>query len=360
LGAEVDVFMRGSGSYPPLGYNLKTNPFPIRLRKWYGGIQKSLGNWQRWACGLKAHHRLKSQRYDLVFGIDAEGVVAAFDYHKTWNGPFIYLSYEIVFRDELHDKARLRLKREEIEASRFANLVIAQDPRRGYLLSRENDLGKKRMFWLPVSPKIHDIGGKSDYLRRLYGIPESKKIILHSGSFEEWTYAEELLQNARDWHDNVVLVIHCRQKKQKLRYALKKGEKSNVIFSSTPLEKRTYEQMVSSADIGLCLYKEIPEHPFLQKNIRHIGLASGKFAYYAKYGLPVISLKCATYARIQRQYHFGEDLEQFSEMPNAIHRILEQYDSYSKESKRLFREKLAFDLYRPALTEKIHHLLASL
>jgi len=357
LGAEVDIFMGASRKSPPMEYDLKIYPFPMRPRKWYGGIKKSLGNWERCARGRKAHQMLKSQKYDLVFGVNAEGVIAALDYYRKWNTPFVYLSYEMLFKDELYEKARLRLKREEIEASQFAHLVIMQDPRRGYLLSQENNVSKKKMFWLPVSPKMEGSGSKSDYLRKTYHIPDEKWVVLHSGSFEKWTYAEELLQSAQNWSDNVVLVIHCKQKggkrRRNIKKILNKGKHSNIIFSTTPLERSAYEQMVSSADIGLCLYKEVSGDPFLQKNIRHIGLSSGKFAYYTKYGLPVISVRSKTYTELANHHNFGEDLEQFSELPGAMHRIMADYDRYSRESKSLFREKLAFDLYGESLIEKI-------
>ena len=357
LGTEVDVFMETSRKCSPLEYDVRINPFPVRFRKWYGGVKKSLGNWGRFVRGRKSHRMLRSEKYDLVFGVNAEGVVAAFDYHKKWRVPFVYLSYEIFFKNELYEKARLRLKREEIEASQFADLTIVQDPRRGYLLFQENNVSKKRMFWLPVSPKMEGIARKSDYLRKAYHIPDEKWVVLHSGSFEKWTYAEELLQSAQNWSDNVVLVIHCKQKggkrRRNIRKILNKDKRSNIIISTTPLERSAYEQMVSSADIGLCLYKEVAGDPFLQKNIRHIGLSSGKFAYYTKYGLPVISVRSKTYTELANHYNFGEDLEQFSELSGAMHRIMADYDRYSRESKSLFREKLAFDLYGESLIEKI-------
>jgi hypothetical protein len=357
LGAEVDIFMGASRKCPPMEYDLRIYPFPMRLRKWYGGIKKSLGNWERYVHGRKAHQMLKSQKYDLVFGVNPEGVIAALDYYRKWNTPFVYLSYEMLFKDELYEKARLCLKREEIEASQFAHLVIMQDPRRGYLLSQENNVSKKKMFWLPVSPKMEGSGCKSDYLRKTYHIPDEKWVVLHSGSFEKWTYAEELLQNTQNWSDNVVLVIHCKQKggkrRRNIKKILNKDKHSNIIFSTTPLERSAYEQMVSSADIGLCLYKEVAGDPFLQKNIRHIGLSSGKFAYYTKFGLPVISVRSKTYTELAKHYNFGEDLEQFSELPGAMHRIMADYDRYSRESKSLFREKLVFDLYCTPLIEKL-------
>lgn len=360
LGADVDVFMASSQRCASLGYDLEIFPFPVRFRRWYGGVKKSLGNWEKVARGRRAYRRLRTKAYDLVFGINAEGVIAAADYCKGRDVPFVYLSYEMLFRDELLEKARIRLKREEIEASRCADLIIVQDPRRGYLLSKENNISKNEMYWLPVSPDMTVTNGGSDYLRKLYHIPKEKWIVLHSGSFEDWTYAEELLDSTRRWSDNAILVIHCKHKGLNNRYHERKSLKSvkgnNVIFSTTPLDVGAYEQMVSSADIGLCLYKEIPGDPFLQKNIRHVGLSSGKFAYYTKNGLPVISVQSKTYARLLDQYDFGENLRHFSEMPAAIGRIVEKYAVCSGEARRLFQERLAFDLYWPDLLEKISTL----
>ena len=134
----------------------------------------------------------------------------------------------------------------------------------------------------------------------------------------------------------------------------------NVILSTKLLESKEYENIIASADIGLVLYKQVPNNKnskYTQKNIKTIGLSSGKFSYYMKYGLPVVTLNQNSYSELLKHYNFGFNINEFTEMPEAINKILLDYDFYSSEAKRLFNERLKFDLYWPNLLNKIINII---
>ena len=361
-GASVDIFMPFYGNYPKLDSRYLIYPFPIELSLWKGDLQNTLISLKHFIA-LKAwsgHAILKKNKYDLLFGINSKGIIAAARYAKTKSVPLIYLSYEIFFKDELVKKSDLLEKKQEILASHLAQSIIIQDKWRAELLSKENRLNSIKFLYLPVAPRLQKITHTSNYLRVKYKIPSDFFIVLHSGSFEDWTYAEELLENAKKWPDNVILVIHTRYKpnrRHKYISIIRRQNSNNIILSIDPLNSIEYERMICSADIGLVFYKLSPLSKYLQKNIETIGLSSGKFSYYAKYGLPIISINQKTYAELLQEYEFGYNLTSFDELPGALLNIISNYEKLSSEAMRLFKEKLAFDIYWPQISQKLLELL---
>jgi hypothetical protein len=362
IGAEVDLFSHHFAGFPESGINIQRYSFPYPLRLWCYGLRRTFRNWRKFFINhaWQANSVLKRRKYDLVFGIDPEGAVAAHRFAFEKSIPFIYISFEIFFRDELLKRWERLEKNEEIIASRNADLVVIQDHWRARLLEEENTIPKENFFYLPVSPGNSKVQ-RSNYLRKHFNIPKNKIIVLHSGSFENWTYAEELIKSLHSWPADAVLVVHMRRNPKNKNYfinRLKKGKFQNVILSLEPLNRILYEEMVSSADIGLVLYKTVPRNKYLQKNIETIGLASGKFSVYMKYGLPVISIKQKTFAELLEMYKFGINLDRFSEMPDAMKEILDRYEIYRKGALQLFSEKLNFDIYWIPFLKRIAEIMA--
>jgi hypothetical protein len=356
-GAEIDLFMPDSNDYPAVGMNLRRYPFPEPWRYWYFGIRSTLRSWrQQYHREVEIGQVFARRKYDLVFGIDSAGVVMGFKYAKRFNLPLIYLSFEISFWDELSLGSEIKEKRQECSASRFADLIIIQDEDRGHLLATENRLTQKKFEYLPVSADGIIRIKHPNYLRERYRIPDGQMLVLHSGSFGDWTYGYELLDSVMCWPKDFILVIHMRNKPDHADEYVRKiraGCPVRFIFSEEPLTFNDHQELVASADIGLALYKPIIGLPYGQKNIEHIGLASGKLSSYMKYGLPVISVNQKFHAALLKEYAFGEVIASFAEMPAALIRIKTNYAYHRREARRLFSEKLDFDLHWPRVKRRL-------
>lgn len=361
-GAKVDLFSPDFHDYPGWEVDIKKFPFPYTANFWCYGIAGILRNLRRYFLNSawRAHTVLREKSYDLILGVDSDGVVAAWNYSKKNNTPYIYLSFEMLFMDELKKYWEPFHKKDEISASRQADLVVIQDKWRAKLLGQENSIHHNKFVYIPVSP-TNTKTSNSSYLRNRFNIPEDNFIILHSGSFDNWTCAEELIASLDSWPVNATLVIHTRENhKNRNPYLnqLKKSPKKNLFLSTTPLGTGEYEEMVSSADIGLVLYKPIPNNRFLQKNIEVIGLSSGKFSTYLKHGLPVISTKQESYADLLKEFKFGVNVNSFTEISLAICEITANYNAYRSDALRLFAEKLDFNIYWQNFLKNLTRVLA--
>lgn len=359
-GARVDVLMPTPGRYPEIHGRVTRYPFPMRFSLWRTGIRTTLQGWLEFFLGMRVERIFAAGAYDLIIGIDSAGIISGYEYAKRYDVPLVYLSFEISFRDELSSKAELEEKERECHASQFANLVIIQDKWRARLLSDENDLYLEKFEYMPVSPASSPSIQASDYLRRRFNIPKRQTIVLHSGSFAAWTCADELIENVATWPEGFLLIVHTRYipgKTDRYIHTVRKAKLSNVVLSTEPLPADDYEQLVASADIGLVSYKPVPRSRFGQKNLQTIGLSSGKFSFYMKYGLPVISIGQQSYQELLKAYAFGENVSSFSEMPAALMRVRTNYDQHQAEARRLFSEKLDFDIHWPRLEARLLEVL---
>ena len=360
-GVQVDVFMPSDDArYPTFNSFATRYPFPKPLSLWSGELRKTLANWWARMWRFRVDRAFAERAYDLIVGINSLGLIVGCDYAQRFNLPLVYMSFEIFFRDELSSFREIREKERECIASRLADLVIVQDQWRAQLLTVENGLATEKLEYLPVSPSGSKKVAHSDYLRRRFHLADSQIIVLHAGSFTDWTYAEELLESAAHWPKDFTLVIHTRYKpKTTDRYIRKVGAQklSNVILSTDPLPPDSYEQLVASADMGLVLHKPMPPDRHTQKNIQTIGLSSGKFSYYMKYGIPVISINQRSYEHLSADYGFGENIASPSEIPKALERVWSNYDHYRKEAQRLFSERLDFDIHWPRIASRIWGLM---
>jgi hypothetical protein len=355
-GARVDVFMPDSGPFPSITGKVARYPYPRPFRFWCGGIRSTFGHWREVYQGLRIDRMFGQVAYDLIIGVNSEGIIKGYQYARRFNLPLVYLSFEVFFMDELSSSAEIQEKKQECIASRFANLVITQDHGRGLLLEKENALSPEKFTHLPVSPGGVQRVKKSDCLRRRFRLPEGQTVVLHAGSLSYWTYTEELLENVITWPEDFALVVHTRYrptKKDRYVQKIRQARLPNVFLSSEPLDMDQYEQLVASADIGLVLYKPAPPSRYTQKNIQSIGLSSGKFSFFMKYGIPVISIKQQTYEELLTEYTFGENIDSLNNMPQALMRIKSDYSHYRLEAQRLFADKLDFDIHWPRLADRL-------
>jgi hypothetical protein len=363
----VDVFLRVGSHRIEKKRQVRTYPFPVPLKIWAGDLENTLRNW-KWVIKYHAwtgHKKLNTSHYDLVFGVNPEGVIAAHRYWEKTRTPFVYVSFEMFFRDELGSNAHLLEKEQEVSASRDALLVIIQDTSRGNLLCQENGLSCDKIEFLPVAPRGGPIPKRTNYLRERFNIAANKMILLHSGTFQDWTCADELTESLPRWPNNLVLVIHTHYEKfgrgeDPYIRKIKQVADKKVFISNTPLDQKEYQEMICSADAGLVFYKPNHNPPFGGKNIQYIGLSSGKLASYTRCGLPIICGGQLHFKELIQTYKFGEYTNQFSYIPLLAGKIQENWNCYSQEAFRFFAERLDFNIHWPGIWKHIEsHLVNS-
>jgi len=85
--------------------------------------------------------RLDKKKYSLIIGIDT-GIVIAAKIARKLKIPYCYISYEIMFADEIGTEK----KNDEIADCKDISFAICQDPVRSYFLSIENNISINKIF----------------------------------------------------------------------------------------------------------------------------------------------------------------------------------------------------------------------
>jgi hypothetical protein len=358
--AELDVYIDYDFDELKAYSHVTRLPFPIYPSLWSGDLTATLRNW----CSYAKHHRrlaqFRSRRHDLVLAVNPSGVVAAYQHWKRTGTPYAYLSFEMIFRDELKTPQLRAWKDAEARASRHAGLIIIQDRWRAQLMAKENGVPPESMVLLPVAPRGGGKLERTDYLRQRLGLSAGQKIVLQPGSFQSFTQAAEILESLPDWPDDLVFVLNCHYKPgddDNYINALQKTTRGKVKILNHRLPTNEYEQMLRSADVGLALYKATYSSPYFGKNIACLGYSSGKIAYFAKYGIPIICGGSSTISECLARYRFGEYADSPRPVPALARKLCSDSERYGAEGRRFFREQLDFDLYWPEVVRRITSLI---
>ena len=282
-----------------------------------------------------------AKRYSAIVGVDPFGIVVADRLNRWANKPLVYISFEILFRDEMVTASERELKEFELAACRRTSLVLIQDEERADAFCRETSIADNKLVMVPVAPPPQEII-KSDYLRKSLNIPSGKRVVLYCGNLESWASRDELAELVGHWPEEYCLVVHNRSKvNQRMeQYLNRLAQTGKVYVSFDPVNRKEMANLVASADFGLAPYKPIPDNWWTGKNLYHLGLASGKVAFYAMCGLPILARSLPVFEREFTKYKCGMTYNRMSETDTCLREMTQKYDSYSEESRRFYRERL--------------------
>lgn len=228
-----------------------------------------------------------SKKYDFIIGIDREGIIEASILSKLYKCEYGLWSFEIMFEDE----TSVFFKKPERIACKNVNFAIAQDHLRSGLLSKENNISLEKIFNIPVAGRKAELSRKNYFLHNSLNINREKKILLFIGSIDEWTMIGEILKNISYFPEEWVLVLHDRYghyPRWFMNQAIPYLNKKVFISCFQLLHFEDLKALVSSADMGIGLYKATFSNRYTGKNIKYSGFASGKISTYLQYGLPVL------------------------------------------------------------------------
>jgi hypothetical protein len=365
LGCSVDVYFRSGGEKLAKICHAQPNAcFPIPFRLWAGDLESTFRQW-KWFLkyrGRKATKVLNSRNYDFTIGLNPEGVVAAHRYWRRTRTPFIYLSFEMFFRQELRSRGLLQFKEQEIAAAKDASFVISQDNWRARLLCDECSIPHNQIELLPVAPNGRQPIDRTNYLREKLGISDKKIIVLHAGSFRYFTCADEITSSLSKWPEDFILVVNTSYSKNETNpfvNRLRLSAKGRAFILQGGISPAELNQLVRSADIGLAFYQpnqRVGHHLwdiFGGLNLKTIGLSSGKFSTFAQNGIPIVCGGNPVLKQFLGDYHFGAYVDDFSELPSCLSQVALARASLGMGARKFFEEHLDFDRYWPRIWKRI-------
>lgn len=300
---------------------------------------------------MRFENLLLFERYQLVLAIDRQGLVEAAELYKIDKTPYVFLSFEIFFLSETSRK----FKALEIQASQNVEMWIVQDSERAACLIEENYLSKNNCFILPLASEAIPTKAKVR-LRDVLGISKEKKVAMMMGSLEPWSMADEIINSVKEWTDNWVLLIHHRygfyEHIENLLGDKNKHLLNTKIFISRSSSNNVDDmsEILAGIDVGLAFYKPDYSCKYTGKNIKHIGMSSGKISTFLRNAVPVIINDIGLYAEYLNQYNFGVQIDLPCNLNNAFLQI--DADNMKEQAQLFYNEQLNFEKYKQELFDQ--------
>ena len=321
-------------------------------RKFWKSISKILSYW-------KVIRYCKKNQISSVVGVDPVGIIIAGRIQRFLKKSSLhYISFELFFKDELsQEKSYLKIKEKEVNYTKKIKSLVIQDEVRFESLRQENQLETTdfKTFFVPVSPaKIEFTEEEKNHWRNQYrkklGIQQDQTVLIHSGSVAPWGGGEMILKLLElGLPEECILLIHSKfplDETDPLHKKLidKQKNGASLILHNAPFSNyEEYLQFLLCTDIGLVLYEADYQSPYTGKNLKNIGLSSGKFACYMSLGIPAITTYSITYSALNEKYNFGIVIENVEQLKESL----------TNQKEFLMRQDHSTDLYNQELDCRI-------
>lgn len=320
-------------------YRASLRGLPIRIARkllWRKGYPLRSWRFDPVLFGL-----LEAQRYSVIVGVDPHGIVLADSLNRWAKKPLVYMSFEIMFGEEVAFSREEAVKRRERASCQRTSVVLIQDEERAEIFSCETSFPRDKMVLVPNASPPQEVV-KSNYLRQALGIPADHRIVLLCGTLDAWSSRDELAEMVSYWPLKYCLVVHSRLKVHgiKARYLDQLRRTGRIYLSAQPVGRNDLTALIASADFGLASYKPIPDHWTSADNLYHLGLASGKISSYAMCGLPILASSLPIFEREFVRYDCGKVYRRLSDTGQLLVEMEKNYPHHSEEARRFYRERL--------------------
>jgi hypothetical protein len=312
--------------------------------KWVGKIKEKLCNSFENLDELRKYYRpfmMNMQKYDLVIGVDRQGVIEASLIADHLGAPYGFISYEIFFAEE----CGAHFKSAEIQACRNVAFVVTQDGMRAAHLCKENSIPLEKTVIIPVAGRGVKKAKKNHFLNTMLNISEDNRIALFAGALDERNMINEIVGGLSYWPTNWAVVLHGRYGRMDIQSLNVHGrlerldQASNLFFSTEAIpDIRQMSKLIHSADLGIAFSKPTFDSIYTGNNIKYLGLSSGKISLYLQHGIPVLVNEIGEMSDYVREYQLGFVIDELSD----IECLLKDYHKgeWQQNCHEFFQEKL--------------------
>lgn len=266
-GYAIDIYYKQSNySTPPSFFSEKIRLFSIPQ-----SLLQKIGFWLKIIFS-------KDRTYKLTIGTPIDGVWLSYLLKRIKHTPYLYFADEIFDAETKHHKLSNwgKSKVKDINANLNALGTIALGKERFEYQQKINGLPTNHIkFILPNAPRGESKRLRSNYLRDILDINDTKPIVLFLGT-HNWKLAEKLWEQSKSFsEEDFHLIYHSRSIEKERTHPF-------IKISNQPLPSYMLNYLVSSADLGLALYDENNDAE------KENALTGGKIGVYLKNNLPII------------------------------------------------------------------------
>jgi hypothetical protein len=351
---QVDITIRYPESYAAMPKIPGVSLLPFG--KVYRKLKNVIFNKLCWKCAswlsVWIEYIFFYDNYDLIIGVDRQGLIEAGYLNRLTGTPVVYFSFEIMFESE----TSIRFKSSERQSAKCVKHWFVQDELRAMHLEQENSLNSDRKTIVPLaSSGLAEIS--SFRLRDQLGVPLEKKVAIAIGSISNWSMAAEIISSVFAWPDDWVLIIHDRYGRteielEELGYKLSEIDNEKIYLSNHAANLvDDMADILAGVSVGLAFYRPDYFSPYTGKNLKYLGLASGKISTFLRYGIPVIMNEIGSYSDLAKEYGFGVVAKDTADIGYLLPLLVDS--SWSDNSSSYYKKYLDFQNYKHLVWEKL-------
>ena len=357
-GCEIDLRYPRSNAPMPSRRGVRLLPFGSIATRLKANIFDRLSSRRLAALSVRAERLALYRNYDLVIGVDRQGLIEAGILHRLSGTPYVFFSFEIMFESE----TSARYKALEREAAAGVSLWLVQDEARARQLEIENGLRPANRFLLPLASAGPGAPG-TQRLRDRLGVPEDMYVAIAIGSVERWSMAGRILKSVAGWPRDWALIVHERYGRTRERLRAELAQVAPLVGRRIFLSDAAPElvddlgTVLAGVSAGLAFYEPDFKGPYSGRNLQHLGMASGKISTYLRYGVPVILNDIGLYPGEARRFGFGRVVESPEQIAGQLESCRNARCGSSARS--YFLEKLDFNLHAQGLWSRLRAAMAA-
>ena len=357
-GCEVDLRYPRSNAPMPAPRGVRLLPFGRIARHLKANVFDRLASRRLAALCVSAERLALYRKYDLLIGVDRQGLIEAGILHRLTGTPYVFFSFEIMFESE----TSARYKALEREAATAASMWLVQDEARARQLEIENGLQPGNRFLLPLASAGPGALG-TRRLRDQLRVPEAMKVAIAIGSVEGWSMTGRILKSVAGWPEDWALIVHERYGRTRERLRAELAPVGHLvgrrIFLSDDAPDLVDDlgTVLAGVSAGLAFYEPDFKGPYSGRNLQHLGMASGKISTYLRYGVPVILNDIGLYPGEARRFGFGRVVESPEQIAGQLDACREERCGSSARS--YFLEKLDFNVHVHGLWSRLRDAMAA-
>lgn len=351
-GCQIDLRYPKSYALMPPYEGVRFLPFGKVIQRLKLIISARVCSWPLVFLSVFVENFFFYKKYDLIIGVDRQGLIEASALNKITGTPHIFISFEIMFESE----TSARYKSLERIASMGVAGWLVQDKVRAEQLQNENGLDPNKKILLPLASAGMGCP-KATRLRDHLGIPGDKKVAISIGSVSGWSMTNQILKSVVDWPEDWVLIIHERygRTSENLKGELAAlthliGRKIFISDAATALVD-DMGSILAGVSVGLAFYDPDFKGLYTGQNLKYLGLSSGKIGTYLRYGIPVILNEIGLYASEARLYRFGFVVEYPQQILDNLNHCLDE--QFRRNALNYFTNKLDFNIYRGYIWQRL-------
>ncbi len=286
---------------------------------------------------------ITESEYQCFIGIEKKGLIWAGILSQIYGCPLIYYSLELYLEDhprlaaDLATREYSYLRKMEKKYHQLAGATIIQDRLRAEALLKYNEIEFTNLLYLPISVRGDIVESRSGYLHEKYQIGRAKQLLLYFGLIQDERFSADLVRIASCLRDDVILVLHGYGDPAYLAHLQSIAAVNRIIFSFDLVKEENIIDVISAATIGLALYENT------NSNDRLAAFSSVKVAYYMQCGVPLIAFDSESFRELMDAHKCGELITSTEEIPQAVQKILNDYDRYREQAFMAFKQFYEFD-----------------